>query len=93
MGFDFYAMRRIDDSTLELIQPAYSVQRGDRFRVEYMEVFNNFGLSDNSGTSCVAVDFLFLSCCDCWNLPVHNSTDAMAAAAALHVSAANVLVQ
>ena len=60
-GFDGYSMNRIDDSTLTLTQPTYSVQCGEKFRVEYIEVFNNEGLFDNSGTSCVAVDLLFLS--------------------------------
>merc|ERR1712136_477663 len=71
MAFDWDEMSRLDDGTLTLLQPTYSVQRGERFRVEYIEVFNDFSLSDNRGTSCVAVDFLYLSCIP-WNEPAQN---------------------
>ena len=86
-GFDGYSMNRIDDSTLTPTQPTYSVQCGEKFRVEYIEVFKNEGLFVNSGTSCVAVYFLFLSFHDDWSSPLHNLTDE----SALPVSFVNVL--
>ena len=69
-----YTMRRIDDDILTLIQPVYSVQLGETFRVMYTEVFNDASVSDNRGTSCVSVDFLVLSCGHHENAPDHNET-------------------
>lgn len=91
--FAHYTMPRQEDGILTLIQPIYSVQRGDRFHVEYTEVYNGRFTSDNSGTSCVSVDFLFLSCHEDWNLPDRNCTDATSTEDAAHVSGAEVLVQ
>ena len=51
---------RINDKVLTLRNPLYQVYRGELFRVEFVEVFNDYTLSDNAGTSCVAVDFLFM---------------------------------
>ena len=72
----WYVMPREDDGFLALIQPSYKIQRGEMFRVEYTEVFNGGTPQDNRGTSCVAVDFLFLSCDDGSNLPTHNCSGA-----------------
>ena len=51
---------RIDDKVLTLKNPFYQVYCGELFRVEFAEVFNDWTLSDNAGTSCVAVDFFFM---------------------------------
>lgn len=72
--FDWYNMNRWDDGILTLVQPIHRVDRGEQFRVEYTEVFNDYTLCDNYGTSCVAVDFLFVSCEGEWNTPTHNIT-------------------
>ena len=66
MAFNWYHMSRSDDGILTFVQPIYSVQRGEQFRVEYTEVFIDHTLSDNEGISCVAVDFLYLHP---WNEP------------------------
>jgi len=88
-----YFMHRKDDGILTLIQPIYSVQRGQMFRVEYTEVLNEGKVSDNRGTTCVSVDFLFLSCDDNWNFPAHNCTDASLVELAQPALVAEVLVQ
>uniref|UniRef100_A0A7S1A6P3 Uncharacterized protein n=1 Tax=Noctiluca scintillans TaxID=2966 RepID=A0A7S1A6P3_NOCSC len=88
--FDWYIMPRIDDGILTLLEPLYSVSRGEAFRVQYTEVFNDASLQDNSGTSCVAVDFLVLSCSDPWHLPSENCTHPSVAE---HSAGAKVIMQ
>ena len=94
LRFAYYEITpRIDDDMLTLVQPLYRVQRGETFRVEYTEVFNGYTLADNTGTSCVTVDFLLLSCGEDWNLPSHNCSDAPVAEYDVRDSVEEVLVQ
>ena len=58
MVFDWSEMSRLDDGTLTFVQPIYSVQRSERFRVKYTEVVSDPSLSDNQRISCT----LWTSC-------------------------------
>ena len=77
MMFDWYTMSRVEDGILTLIQPIYRVRRGEWFRVEYTEVFNDYTVANNQGVLCVDVDFLLVSYNGGWNWPINDSTAVM----------------
>ena len=78
MAFDIDEMSRSDSGTLTLLQTRFSAQRGERFRAKYTELYNDHSLSDNQGSSCVAVDPGYLSCiCFPWNEPPQHLSVAL----------------
>ena len=86
MMFDWYTMSRVEDGILTLIQPIYRVRRGEWFRVEYTEVFHDYSVDNNQGTSRIDVDFLLVSYTGGWNWPINDSIAVMS-------TVADVLVQ
>jgi len=71
MACDRYEMSRSVDGILTFFNPFTVCSVVTSFVWSTQKCFNDWTRSDNQGTSCVAVDFLCLSC-SLWNEPAQN---------------------